>query len=60
MFLLIYYSPDLLNAKLQDNPLIFDYNVEQRVNDFITAAITQVNSLLLDFSFLVLSFCLEL
>nr|XP_011462234.1 PREDICTED: alpha-mannosidase isoform X1 [Fragaria vesca subsp. vesca] len=28
---------------VQDNPLIFDYNVEQRVNDFITAAITQAN-----------------
>ncbi|KAL6222262.1 hypothetical protein ACLB2K_005654 [Fragaria x ananassa] len=28
---------------VQDNALIFDYNVEQRVNDFITAAITQAN-----------------
>ncbi|XP_021676963.2 alpha-mannosidase isoform X1 [Hevea brasiliensis] len=28
---------------VQDNPLLFDYNVEQRVNDFINAAITQAN-----------------
>lgn len=28
---------------VQDDPLIFDYNVEQRVNDFINAAITQAN-----------------
>ncbi|XP_050374901.1 alpha-mannosidase isoform X1 [Argentina anserina] len=28
---------------VQDNPLIFDYNVEQRVSDFIAAAITQAN-----------------
>ncbi|CAL5326497.1 unnamed protein product [Camellia sinensis] len=26
---------------VQDNPLLYDYNVEQRVNDFINAAITQ-------------------
>lgn len=30
----------LLN--LQDNPLLFDYNVQQRVDDFVNAAITQV------------------
>lgn len=30
--------------ELQDNPLLYDYNVEQRVKDFINAAITQVNS----------------
>ncbi|KAF2291944.1 hypothetical protein GH714_042286 [Hevea brasiliensis] len=28
---------------VQNNPLLFDYNVEQRVNDFINAAITQAN-----------------
>ncbi|XP_028775256.1 alpha-mannosidase [Neltuma alba] len=28
---------------VQDDPLLFDYNVEQRVNDFINAAITQAN-----------------
>ncbi|GFY87906.1 glycosyl hydrolase family 38 protein [Actinidia rufa] len=28
---------------VQDNLLLFDYNVEQRVNDFINAAITQAN-----------------
>ncbi|KAJ0096735.1 hypothetical protein Patl1_29102 [Pistacia atlantica] len=28
---------------LQDNPLLEDYNVEQRVNDFIEAALTQAN-----------------
>lgn len=29
---------------MQDNPLLFDFNVEQRVSDFIAAAMTQVNS----------------
>ena len=43
-FLLALLLFNLLNDKLQDNPLIFDYNVELRVNDFIDAAITQVNS----------------
>ncbi|XP_047319755.1 alpha-mannosidase [Impatiens glandulifera] len=28
---------------VQDNPLLFDYNVEQRVNDFVSAAIDQAN-----------------
>ncbi|KAA8547520.1 hypothetical protein F0562_003949 [Nyssa sinensis] len=31
------------STPIQDNPLIYDYNVEQRVNDFISAAITQAN-----------------
>lgn len=31
--------------KLQDDPSLYDYNVEQRVNDFIEAALTQVKSL---------------
>ncbi|KAK7262969.1 hypothetical protein RJT34_30552 [Clitoria ternatea] len=30
-------------APLQDDPLLFDYNVEQRVKDFIDAALTQAN-----------------
>lgn len=29
---------------MQDDPLLFDYNVEQRVKDFIEAATTQVIS----------------
>lgn len=28
---------------VQDNPLLYDYNVEQRVNDFLVAAISQAN-----------------
>ncbi|PIN15023.1 Glycosyl hydrolase, family 38 - alpha-mannosidase [Handroanthus impetiginosus] len=28
---------------VQDNPLLFDYNVEKRVNDFIAAAMVQAN-----------------
>ncbi|XP_021816006.1 alpha-mannosidase [Prunus avium] len=28
---------------VQDNPLLFDYNVEKRVSDFINASITQAN-----------------
>ncbi|KAK9129463.1 hypothetical protein Sjap_009950 [Stephania japonica] len=28
---------------VQDNPLLFDYNVEQRVHDFVEAALTQAN-----------------
>ncbi|KAG6518777.1 hypothetical protein ZIOFF_022258 [Zingiber officinale] len=28
---------------VQDDPLLFDYNVEERVNDFIAAAMTQAN-----------------
>ncbi|XP_010246825.1 PREDICTED: alpha-mannosidase isoform X2 [Nelumbo nucifera] len=34
-------SPD--SAPVQDNPHLFDYNVEQRVNDFVAAAVTQEN-----------------
>jgi len=32
------------NWWLQDDPLLFDYNVEQRVQDFVAAAIAQVGS----------------
>lgn len=38
--------------KLQDNPLLFDYNVEKRVSDFINASITQVISYLVEYIFL--------
>lgn len=31
------------SVPVQDNPLLFDYNVEDRVNDFIDAAVTQAN-----------------
>lgn len=30
-------------ASMQDDPLLFDYNVEQRVDDFVAAAIAQVH-----------------
>ncbi|KAK6237322.1 hypothetical protein QUC31_002791 [Theobroma cacao] len=47
----VHYSPptgfhfevDDSDLPVQDNPLLFDYNVEQRVNDFINAAMTQAN-----------------
>ena len=29
---------------MQDDPLLFDYNVEERVNDFVAAALAQVHS----------------
>ncbi|XP_042478440.1 alpha-mannosidase [Macadamia integrifolia] len=31
------------DSTVQDNPLLFDYNVAERVNDFIDAAMTQAN-----------------
>uniref|UniRef100_A0A1D1Y7A6 Alpha-mannosidase n=1 Tax=Anthurium amnicola TaxID=1678845 RepID=A0A1D1Y7A6_9ARAE len=31
------------SSPVQDDPLLFDYNVEQRVNDFIDAAMIQAN-----------------
>ncbi|XP_038994877.1 alpha-mannosidase [Hibiscus syriacus] len=31
------------SVPVQDNPLLYDYNVEQRVNDFINAAMIQAN-----------------
>lgn len=33
-------------AELQDNPLLFDFNVDARVNDFIAAAMVQVKMLI--------------
>ncbi|KAI3502829.1 hypothetical protein L1887_31172 [Cichorium endivia] len=45
-----YSAPDGFNFEVsgdfepvQDNPLLFDRNVEKRVNDFIDAALTQAN-----------------
>ncbi|KAL1569764.1 alpha-mannosidase [Salvia divinorum] len=45
-----YSAPDGFNFEVsnsfdpvQDNHLLFDFNVEQRVNDFIAAAMTQAN-----------------
>ncbi|KAF6170846.1 hypothetical protein GIB67_015798 [Kingdonia uniflora] len=45
-----YSAPNGFNFELndystpvQDNPLLYDYNVEQRVNDFIDAAMIQAN-----------------
>jgi alpha-mannosidase len=30
---------------MQDDPLLFDYNVEERVNDFVAAALAQVHQI---------------
>lgn len=35
---------------MQDDPLLFDYNVEERVNDFVAAAIAQVHLFIVHFS----------
>lgn len=40
---------DVTPLFLQDDQLLFDYNVEQRVNDFIDAALTQVFIFFSDF-----------
>ncbi|RVW51566.1 Alpha-mannosidase [Vitis vinifera] len=48
----VHYSPpngfgfeiDDFSIPVQDNPHLFDYNVEQRINDFVAAALVQVNS----------------
>jgi alpha-mannosidase len=39
---------------MQDDPLLFDYNVEERVNDFVAAALAQVHSDLTMVMFLLL------
>ncbi|XP_031095646.1 alpha-mannosidase-like isoform X2 [Ipomoea triloba] len=47
----VHYSPpdgfdfevDVDFVPVQDNPLLFDFNVEERVNDFINAALMQAN-----------------
>uniref|UniRef100_J3KV59 Alpha-mannosidase n=1 Tax=Oryza brachyantha TaxID=4533 RepID=J3KV59_ORYBR len=38
-----YFEVDDTSPIVQDDPLLFDYNVEQRVNDFVAAAIAQAN-----------------
>ncbi|KAL3829432.1 hypothetical protein ACJIZ3_018234 [Penstemon smallii] len=32
-----------VSAPIQDDPLLFDYNVQERVNDFVAAAVAQAN-----------------
>lgn len=47
----VHYSPpngfgfeiDDFSIPVQDNPHLFDYNVEQRINDFVAAALVQAN-----------------
>ncbi|KAM0866244.1 hypothetical protein ACQ4PT_042745 [Festuca glaucescens] len=36
-----YFEVDDKSPVVQDDPLLFDYNVEQRVNDFVAAALVQ-------------------
>ncbi|KAI5013520.1 hypothetical protein ZWY2020_035773 [Hordeum vulgare] len=38
-----YFEVDATSPVVQDDPLLFDYNVEQRVNDFVAAALAQAN-----------------
>ncbi|XP_073007335.1 alpha-mannosidase At3g26720-like [Typha latifolia] len=38
-----YFEVDDTSPLLQDDPLLFDYNVEERVNDFVAAAVSQAN-----------------
>ncbi|VAI24288.1 unnamed protein product [Triticum turgidum subsp. durum] len=38
-----YFEVDDTSPVVQDDPLLFDYNVEQRVNDFVAAALAQAN-----------------
>uniref|UniRef100_A0ACD5UGW4 Uncharacterized protein n=1 Tax=Avena sativa TaxID=4498 RepID=A0ACD5UGW4_AVESA len=38
-----YFEVDAESPLVQDDPLLFDYNVEQRVNDFVHAALSQAN-----------------
>jgi hypothetical protein len=40
--MMLFSSTMLINYILQDDILLFDYNVDQRVNDFVNAAIAQV------------------
>jgi hypothetical protein len=37
-------------SSAQDDPLLFDYNVEERVNDFVAAAVAQVHFFFLNTS----------
>ncbi|KAM0936003.1 putative alpha-mannosidase [Dioscorea sansibarensis] len=38
-----YFEVNDESPVIQDDPLLFDYNVEERVNDFVAAAIAQAN-----------------
>nr|CAB3491648.1 unnamed protein product [Digitaria exilis] len=38
-----YFEVDDDSPVVQDDPLLFDYNVEERVNDFVAAALAQAN-----------------
>ncbi|CAD6253773.1 unnamed protein product [Miscanthus lutarioriparius] len=38
-----YFEVDDSSPVVQDDPLLFDYNVEERVNDFVAAAVAQAN-----------------
>ncbi|ONM26655.1 putative alpha-mannosidase [Zea mays] len=38
-----YFEVDDNSPVVQDDPLLFDYNVEERVNDFVAAAVAQAN-----------------
>lgn len=42
--------------KLQDDPLLFDYNVKDRVNDFIVAAVAQVYLTLITLTYVLSNF----
>ncbi|KAJ4810161.1 Alpha-mannosidase [Rhynchospora pubera] len=38
-----YFEVDDTSPVVQDDPLLFDYNVQERVNDFVAAAVSQAN-----------------
>ncbi|XP_062197147.1 probable alpha-mannosidase At5g13980 [Phragmites australis] len=38
-----YFEVDADSPVVQDDPFLFDYNVEERVNDFVAAALAQAN-----------------
>ncbi|XP_020253572.1 probable alpha-mannosidase At5g13980 isoform X2 [Asparagus officinalis] len=38
-----YFEINDASPVIQDDPLLFDYNVEERVNDFVAAAVSQAN-----------------
>ncbi|KAF8694238.1 hypothetical protein HU200_038373 [Digitaria exilis] len=52
-----YFEVDDDSPVVQDDPLLFDYNVEERVNDFVAAALAQVqlDLIMVMFGFLCIS-----
>lgn len=40
---LLVYTNTIVSLPLKDDPELFDYNVQERVNDFVAAAVAQVN-----------------